>query len=226
MKYTYLLLNFFTILVPFLRSFEPKLHFYKKWKFYFPALVITAIFFLVWDYFKTKYGIWSFNEDYILGLKLGGLPLEEYLFFITVPYACTFIYETVSHFIDKQLFPSWTRVVMYGLSAVAFLSSFFVYEQAYTFSVLFIWGLTFPIVLNQFSAQALDKFLLTFLISIVPMFVVNGVLTGLPVVIYNNMENSGIRIGTIPVEDFLYNAILLAMNIGLYEWFKLKYKKN
>jgi lycopene cyclase domain-containing protein len=58
------------------------------------------------------------------------------------------------------------------------------------------------------------------------MFVVNGVLTGLPVVIYNNMENSGIRIGTIPVEDFLYNAILLAMNIGLYEWFKLKYKKD
>jgi lycopene cyclase domain-containing protein len=226
MKYTYLLLNFFTILVPFLRSFEPKLHFYKKWKFYFPALVITAIFFLVWDYFKTKYGIWSFNEDYILGLKLGGLPLEEYLFFITVPYACTFIYETVSHFIDKQLFPSWTRVVMYGLSGIALLSSFFVYEQAYTFSVLFIWGLTFPIVLNQFSAQALDKFLLTFLISIVPMFVVNGVLTGLPVVIYNNMENSGIRIGTIPVEDFLYNAILLAMNIGLYEWFKLKYKKD
>lgn len=226
MKYTYLLLNFFTILVPFLRSFEPKLHFYKKWKFYFPALVITAIFFLVWDYFKTKYGIWSFNEDYILGLKLGGLPLEEYLFFITVPYACTFIYETVSHFIDKQLFPSWTRVVMYGLSGIALLSSFFVYEQAYTFSVLFIWGLTFPIVLNQFSAQALDKFLLTFLISIVPMFVVNGVLTGLPVVIYNNMENSGIRMGTIPIEDFLYNAILLAMNIGLYEWFKLKYKKD
>jgi lycopene cyclase domain-containing protein len=226
MKYTYLLLNFFTILVPFFRSFEPKLHFYKKWKFYFPALVIAAIFFLVWDYFKTKHGIWSFKEDYILGLKLGGLPLEEYLFFITVPYACTFIYETVSHFISKQLFPSWTRVVMYGLSAVAFLSSFFVYEQAYTFSVLYIWGLTFPIVLNQFSAQAFDKFLLTFLISIVPMFVVNGVLTGLPVVIYNNMENSGIRIGTIPVEDFLYNAILLAMNIGLYEWFKLKYKKD
>jgi lycopene cyclase domain-containing protein len=111
MKYTYLLLNFFTILVPFFRSFEPKLHFYKKWKFYFPALVIAAIFFLVWDYFKTKHGIWSFKEDYILGLKLGGLPLEEYLFFITVPYACTFIYETVSHFISKQLFPSWTRVV-------------------------------------------------------------------------------------------------------------------
>jgi len=226
MKYTYLLLNFFTILVPLLRSFEPKLHFYKKWKFYLPALAITALFFLVWDYFKTKYGIWAFNEEYILGPKLGGLPIEEYLFFITVPYACTFIYEAVSYFITKQLFPSVLRAVMYGLSLIAFVSSFFVYEQAYTFSVLFIWGLTFPLVLTQFSNQALDKFLLTFLISLVPMFVVNGLLTGLPVVVYNDLANSNIRIGTIPVEDFLYNAILLAMNIGLYEWFKRKYKKR
>jgi lycopene cyclase domain-containing protein len=52
------------------------------------------------------------------------------------------------------------------------------------------------------------------------MFIVNGILTSKPVVVYNNLENMNIRIGTIPVEDFFYNMTLLLMNIGLYEWFK------
>ena len=50
------------------------------------------------------------------------------------------------------------------------------------------------------------------------MLVVNGFLTALPVVIYNNNENLNFRIGTIPVEDFAYSAILLVMNIALYQW--------
>jgi len=52
------------------------------------------------------------------------------------------------------------------------------------------------------------------------MAVVNGLLTSLPVVTYDNMQNLGIRIGTIPIEDFLYAAILLSMNISLYQWQK------
>jgi len=225
MKYTYLLLNVLTIAVPLMRSFEPKLHFYKKWRCYLPALSISAIFFLVWDYLKTSYGIWSFNGDYTIGLKWGVLPLEEYLFFISVPYACTFIYETVSYFMSKPFFPVFMRKAMWVWSGIALLTSFFVFEQAYTFSVLFIWGVSTPILIRWMNEQSLDKFILTFLISLLPMFVVNGLLTGLPVVIYNNAENCNLRIGTIPIEDFLYNAILLLMNISLYEYFKQKYKK-
>lgn len=222
MKFTYLLLNLFTISVPLLRSFEDKLHFYRKWKYYLPATLITALFFLVWDYFKTLYGVWGFNEAYVLGPKVFGLPVEEYLFFFTVPYACTFIYETLTYFLEKRFFPKPTRHLLYVLSGISFLASFLVLHKAYTFSVLFIGGLVLPIMIFIFTNRQLDRFLLTFFVSILPMFLVNGVLTGLPVVIYNDTQNCGVRIGTIPVEDFLYNAILLAMNIGLYEWIKRK----
>jgi lycopene cyclase domain-containing protein len=46
---------------------------------------------------------------------------------------------------------------------------------------------------------------------------VNGILTGLfiddSVVWYNNSHTLGMRIGTIPLEDFFYAFLLIVMNI-------------
>ncbi|MCW5906587.1 MAG: lycopene cyclase domain-containing protein [Chitinophagales bacterium] len=222
MRFTYLLLNAFTISIPLFRSFEPRINFFSKWKYFVPANIITSIFFLVWDYFKTAYGVWQFNDQYIIGIKFFGLPIEEFLFFITVPYACTFIYETILLFVKRRLLADSVKGTFTIISIIGFILSFFLFEKAYTFSVLFIGGAMFLVASLLLSAERFEKFLITYSISIIPMLFVNGLLTGLPVVIYNNAENIGFRIGTIPVEDFLYGAMLLLMNIGLYEWQKNK----
>ncbi len=220
MKWTYLLINLFTILIPALRSAETKLQFNRKIKYFFPGMIFTAIFFIVWDYFKTKAGVWGFNDKYILGIRFFGLPVEEFLFFITVPYACTFIYEAITIFFSSKIRDGKQRYVLLFLSAWSFAVSFLLVGKAYTFSVLFIGGLVFPIVTLLMPGNSLNIFFITYLISLVPMAVVNGLLTGLPVVTYDDTQNLGIRIGTIPVEDFLYAAILLSMNISLYQWQK------
>ncbi len=222
MKFTYLLINFFTILIPLARTWEPKLQFYKKFRLWFPGMLFTAVFFLTWDYFKTKYGVWSFNDEYILGPRVGGLPIEEILFFFTVPYACTFIYEAMSHFWGSGIPAFKLRTTVYVLSVILLVASFFVTDKAYTFSVLFIGGLYFPVAARLLRGNTLSIFMVTYLISLLPMAIVNGLLTALPVVIYDNTQNMNVRIGTIPVEDFLYAAILLCMNISLYEWKKTK----
>jgi len=54
------------------------------------------------------------------------------------------------------------------------------------------------------------------------MIIVNGILTALPVVIYSPMEISGIKLYTIPVEDFFYFFLLLMMNVYIYEYLQRK----
>jgi hypothetical protein len=57
------------------------------------------------------------------------------------------------------------------------------------------------------------------------MLVVNGLLTGLPILIYENAENLGIRIPAllpgmhlgIPLEDFFYNLLYMMWMVWIYE---------
>lgn len=220
MRNTYLLINFFTILIPFLWSFERKLRFMRGWKSLLPAIVIPAILFLVWDYFKTSYGVWGFNPEYVLGIYLFGLPLEEILFFITVPYSCIFIYAVMNYYLPEQLDFRPLRLIITIAGITFFILSFLVWGKAYTWSVFFFSGIVLPVLAQILTSRQLFIFMISYFISFLPMFIVNGLLTSLPVVVYNDAHNLSYRIGTIPVEDFIYFLVLYSLNIGIYERLK------
>ncbi len=50
----------------------------------------------------------------------------------------------------------------------------------------------------------------------------NGYLTGRPVVLYDPAYFLGIRLGTIPVEDFFYGFGLITLSLVLWEYFVRK----
>jgi lycopene cyclase domain-containing protein len=75
----------------------------------------------------------------------------------------------------------------------------------------------------RMKVDYLGKFFLGFLFSTIPFILVNGQLTEIPVVMYDNAENTGIRItidglANIPVEDLAYNLLMLLMNVSIYEF--------
>ena len=76
----------------------------------------------------------------------------------------------------------------------------------------------------------MGKFYRFYFWHLIPFFIVNGILTGTgidqEVVWYNNTENLGIRMGTIPVEDSLYSLSLMLMNITILEYLKARYNKH
>jgi lycopene cyclase domain-containing protein len=51
---------------------------------------------------------------------------------------------------------------------------------------------------------------------------VNGYLTWRPIVMYDDAVNFGIRMGTIPVEDFLYGFALVTSFVVVWEYFSGK----
>jgi lycopene cyclase domain-containing protein len=72
-----------------------------------------------------------------------------------------------------------------------------------------------------FHDRYLGRFIFAYLVHLIPFILCNGLLTGgmtdEPVVIYNNAENLGIRIWTVPLEDSIYSMSLLLLNITLFE---------
>ncbi len=78
----------------------------------------------------------------------------------------------------------------------------------------------------QFRIKKINiRIMIVSYIMIFPFFLLsNGILTGSiidkPIVWYNNMENIGVRMFTIPIEDSFYGFLLILLNILLYEYLK------
>ena len=219
-NYTYLLINILTVFFPVILSFDKKVHFYKKWKFIFPGLIISGLLYLVWDYIFTVQNVWSFNPMYILGINFFNLPLEEILFFITVPFACIFIYECINTYFNPQINPKISKTISYVLIAFSAVLLFIYYDRLYslinfsTLIIILIFTLVKKIKLDM------GKFYIAYLISLIPFYIVNGILTAIPIVLYNNTQNMGLRIGTIPFEDHFYSMSLILLNLIFFEHFR------
>lgn len=213
-----------TIAGPVLLSFDKRVAFYKKWKHLPIPLFITLVYFVIWDSYFTKIGIWNFSDKYILGIKFFLLPIEEWLFFIFVPFACIFIYECTNYYIKKDVLQKFAfkinGIILLVISVVSILNL----HRTYTAFNFISAAILMAYVQFILKPTWLDRFYIGYFISLIPFFLVNGILTYLPVVTYNNAENLGIRLYTIPIEDTIYCLLLLLMNVIMYEY--LKQRKN
>ena len=94
------------------------------------------------------------------------------------------------------------------------------YNKQYTSLTFIFLSIFIAILLNTkffFKDFNATYFLIAYAIVLIPFLIVNGFLTAIPVVIYNDMENLGRRIYTIPVEDIFYGMLLVMMDIAIYE---------
>jgi lycopene cyclase domain-containing protein len=212
----------FSIIVPLIFSFHNKIQFQKQWAAFFKANILVAIPFLIWDELFTRNEVWGFTNEHLIGAYLFNLPIEEILFFIIIPYCCTFTYEV---FLKLKLKTrNITHSLTLGLGIIILLMGGLFYNKIYT-AVTFISLGVLLVILSVQKKEFINTFYLTYLVITASFFLlVNGILTGgtleNPPVWYNNSETLNIRIWTIPIEDFFYSMLLLLSNIWLFETFK------
>lgn len=218
---TYLWIDLGAFLIPFLFSFHPRLRFDRTWHALWPAIGCMMLLFIPWDAWFTHLGIWDFNTDHLAGLELFGLPLEEWLFFICIPYACLFTYYCFRVLGVKDYLGKNTAIFTWALIAGLLLVNIFFPGKAYTSSAF--GGLALWLLLLQLwmKPQWLGRAYFAYLILLLPFLVVNGILTGSfleeAVVWYNDGQNLAVRIGTIPVEDIFYGLFMFLMTVTVYE---------
>lgn len=219
MKTLYLAIDIGAVAVPFLFSFHPRIRFYKLFGPAFAAIAIVAAAFVLWDIYFTHLGVWGFNPEYLVGAYLQNLPLEEVLFFICIPFSCLFTYYTLKSTIFKKIKVPRDRPLAILAGAAKIVFALFHLDQLYTSSAIFVCGAT--LLWAAARKENIAVFALSYLILLLPFFIVNGILTGTglprPIVWYNNAENLGIRALTIPIEDFFYGMSMIFLNIIVFE---------
>ena len=225
-QYTYLAINFFTVIICFLFSFHPKIKFHKHFKAFLMAAALVAAFFIVWDVWFTKIGVWWFNDKYLLGTRLFGLPIEELMFFICIPFSCVFTYFCLDKFFKldwkqdiERIFVIISIVILLGLS-------FYFRDRIYPFTTFFTTAISLFLLQFILKVKWIGKASFIYLILMPGFLAVNGILTGTgldsPIVNYNPAKIIGVRIFTIPVEDTIYGYEMILWNLFFFYKFKRK----
>ncbi|MGI9526045.1 MAG: lycopene cyclase domain-containing protein [Weeksellaceae bacterium] len=225
--YLYLILNVLSFSIPFAYSFERKrMHFIQYWKSYFTAIALVGLVFILWDIYFTYIGVWGFNDDYLVGWRILKLPIEEWMFFFLIPYASNFIHYALLYFFPK---PALKDKTAHRLATLLFIVTVAIaignYDKAYTLASFGLFALLMLIQL-KFKFKVFNRYVLSFVVILIPFIIVNSWLTGSftsePVVWYHNAENLGIRVGTIPIEDFFYCFTMLYPTVLIFDKLKIK----
>jgi lycopene cyclase domain-containing protein len=179
---------------------------------------------MAFDIYFTQLGVWGFNPRYHSNIVFFKLPIEEWLFFIIIPYASIFLHDAIGLYFRKfHISNTLTTYFSVGLILLSSAIVAFNLEKAYT---TYIFSLVIVVLLFSFfdKNKVMNNYYCTFLVILIPFILVNAILTGSfiaePVVWYDNTENLGIRILTIPIEDFGYAFSLILFSLLLRD--KLK----
>lgn len=221
--YTYLLIDFLTVVVCFIFSFDKRIRFNRHFGAFLKASVIVAIPFVLWDAWFTRIGVWWFRDDYLTGLRLLGLPVEELLFFICIPFSCVFTYFCIDRFFNLDWTSGFNNTLVFAGVIACILGALLFTERIYTFVTALATAATLIYLHFVAHARWIGKATLIYIVLLPGFFMVNGVLTGTgidqPIVNYNPDDFLGVRILTIPIEDSVYGYTLILLNIFFFQRF-------
>ncbi|MGE8431399.1 lycopene cyclase domain-containing protein [Chryseobacterium joostei] len=221
MSYTYILINFFTVIICFLASFDRRIQFNKLFGKFLLSSTIVAIPFIIWDIWFTAKGVWWFDLNYTLGFKIAGLPIEEWLFFYCIPFACVFTYYCLEKFFDLDWAGILNNLIVFTAVIVLGVFGLLYYERIYTLLTVIVTIITLCYLHFIVQKEWIAKASFVYLVLMPGFFAVNGILTGSlipsPVVNYNPGDFLGIRMGTIPVEDAVYGYSQFLLNIYFFK---------
>lgn len=224
LSYTYLLIDFFTVIICFIFSFHHKIKFNRHFGAFLGASVIVGLVFIGWDAWFTKIGVWWFNDKYLLGIRILNLPIEEILFFICIPFSCVFTYFCLDKFFKLDWKPLPEKVFVILSIMAAAIIGFYYNDKIYTSFTFITTSLSIFVLYFVLKSRWIGKASFIYLILMPGFLLVNGILTGTglesPIVNYNPNDFLGIRILTIPIEDTVYGYELILWNIYLFQ--KLK----
>ncbi|ARM75584.1 lycopene cyclase domain-containing protein [Acidianus manzaensis] len=198
----------------------------RDYKALIKSILIVSPLYLAWDFIATWKDSWSFNPKYVLGLYVIDLPIEEVIFFFVTPFATLLIYDFLKSYSLKlnnhvNVTRKYKQIIFLISIILIALGIIILPNYSYMGMDLIYLSASLLTSLVVYSKLLLSKIFWEFiLLSYIPFFVFDFFLTSLPIVIYGDKSIIGIRVITIPIEDFIYSFSMLTFYITFYEHFR------
>lgn len=224
MSFTYILILLFTVIICFVASFNRRIQFNKEFLPFLKAAVLVAVPFIAWDIWFTAHRVWWFDNRYTLGVIIAGLPLEEWLFFLCIPFSCVFTYFCIDKFFKMEWLIGFNNLIVFVALIVCSVVALLHFDKIYTLVTAI--ATIGTLIYLHFIARTewISKATMVYAILMLGFFPVNGVLTGIglesPIVNYNPKDFLGIRMLTIPIEDAFYGYTQFLLILYFFKKFQ------
>jgi len=228
--YTYLLIDFLTVIACFVFSFNKWIRFDRHFAVFLISAAFTGVPLIAWDIWFAHQGIWWFNETYTTGMTMLGLPIEEWLFFVCIPFSSVFTFYCLDTLVTLSVPLKYNAYITYAGVTCCLAAVTVYHDRLYTLVVALFTATTMSYLHFVSKANWIGKASLIYLLLMFGFFPVNGILTGTglqsPIVNYNLNEIMRVRILTIPIEDFLYGYSQFMLNIYCFVLFKKRWRSK
>lgn len=216
-KHLYSLIAVAVLAGPLALSFDDKVHFLTHWPAVALASLVTGVLYLFWDSLVVLRGDWSFNPRFTGTFRIFRLPVGEILFFVAVPYACLFLFEVVRAYFPGTELWNVNKSSLFAGALVFVVAAWIFRKLGYTLLAMASVALFLStLALTHPTLVGRTEFWIWFGLCFVAFGLVNGLYTALPTIHYNPKAIWGLRVGTIPLEDFFYNLSYLGLTLCFY----------
>lgn len=192
-----------------------------EFKYMLPAIIFSGAVFVMLNIRFLESGIISYNANYLIGNYIFNFPLEEWLFLLVISLFSFSVYILVNvkfaSFDKPGFFQSFSVVLLLALAFEAWSSR----QKLVPFFIFFLLVIYFGYTLfrRRFKTH-LTKFYISYVLVVIPFFLIRIILNTLPVILYNNEHTLGVRLINMPVEEFGTLFLLMLINITIFEYLR------
>jgi len=95
-QYEYLILMAACVAITLPLEFLLRARVYRRLPLMLPSVGVVVVVFGLWDLLGIVRDHWTYNPEFITGIHLGPMPLEELVFFVVISLCALLSYEGVS----------------------------------------------------------------------------------------------------------------------------------
>lgn len=220
-NYWYLLILFVLAGLTLFLFIKKSIVFIMELKYMLPAIIFSGTIFIMLKIRFLQSGFISFNENFLMHKNILNLPIEEWLFLLVISFFAFSVYILVNVKFEKFNKPNLFYVVSILLLIGFAYEAWYSRQKLIPFFVFFLLSIYFGYTLfrNRFKPH-LTKFYISYFIVVIPFFLIKIFLNTLPVILYNNDFTLGIRLISVPVEEFANLFLLMLINITIFEYLR------